>query len=206
MQRLADEVSKAEGLPKPLAWQTVQQWERTDGDGTAPKRKRLEIVAKLLDCTVGDLLGINSGNVESVKLRRQIPLISWVRAGQWGEVHDPFHPGEADDWIDVYDTLPSDNAFALRVTGDSMTSPSPDGPSFPDGTIIIVDPSRQAGAGDYVIAKDVVTQAATFKKLMTDGGRWFLKPLNPSYPNIEIDDPAMRVIGKVIESVFRRKL
>lgn len=50
-----------------------------------------------------------------------------------------------------------------------------------------------------MIAKDVSTQRATFKKLTYDAGRWFLKPLNPAYSTIEIDDPAIRVIGRVIE-------
>lgn len=60
-QRLAEEVSKAEGLKKTLAWQTVQQWEREPNDAapaksTAPARRRLEIVARLLGTTVNDLM------------------------------------------------------------------------------------------------------------------------------------------------------
>jgi len=204
MEQLATEVSQVEGLVKPLSWQTVQQWE----NGTsAPKRKRLENVAQVLGCSVGELLEVNHSNVESVKVRRSVPLVSWVRAGIWGDVSDPFHAGEADEWIDVYDTQSGDQAFALTVVGDSMTSQNPgNGPSFPNGTIIIVDPSRAADVGDFVVAKDVVTQQATFKRLASDGGRWYLRPLNPAYPTIEIDDPAMRIIGKVTEMVFRRKL
>lgn len=147
------------------------------------------------------------GNVKDVSPKRRVPLISWVRAGMWGDVVDTYHPGEADDWVDVYDTVPGEQTFALRVTGDSMTSPyAGDAITFPDGTIIVVDPARSTHAGDYVVAKDVSTQQATFKKLTTDGGRWYLKPLNPSYPMIEIDDPNMRVIGKVIEFFYRKKL
>lgn len=45
MERLAKEVSEAEGLAKQLTWQTVQQWE----NGTsAPKRTRMEVVAQVL--------------------------------------------------------------------------------------------------------------------------------------------------------------
>jgi SOS-response transcriptional repressor LexA len=138
---------------------------------------------------------------------KRVPLISWVQAGSWADVEDHYAPGEAEEWVEVYEVQPGEAAFALRVSGDSMTSPYPgDTTTFPDGTIIVVDPSRSAQAGDFVVAKDVVTQQATFKKLATDGGRWFLKPLNPTYPTVEIDDPAMRVIGKVIEFQFRRKL
>lgn len=46
MERLAKEISSAEGLKKELAWQTVQQWE----NGTsAPKRTRMGLVKQLLD-------------------------------------------------------------------------------------------------------------------------------------------------------------
>jgi hypothetical protein len=50
--KLGEQVALAEGLPKPLAWQTVQQWEKPEGIGTAPKRKRLEFVALVLGTTV----------------------------------------------------------------------------------------------------------------------------------------------------------
>lgn len=145
-------------------------------------------------------------NFEFVEKKRRVPLISWVQAGAWSAVEDQFLPGEADEWADAYDTRPGDNSFALRVTGDSMTNPIPGDRSFPEGTIIIVDPGRSADAGDYVVAKDVDTQRATFKRLVSDGGRWYLKPLNPAYPTAEIDDPSIRVIGKVIEYQTRGKL
>lgn len=145
-------------------------------------------------------------NVTSAAPRRSVPLISWVNAGAFAEVEDMYRPGEADQWVEAYDSQPSDNAFALKVEGDSMTSPHPGDLSFPAGTVLIVDPNRSATAGDYVIAKDVLTQQATFKKLTHDGGRWYLKPLNPAYPVVQIDDPAVRVIGRVIEYRIGGKL
>lgn len=56
-QRLADEISRLEGLQKPLAWQTVQQWEKS----TAPKRTRLPIVAQALRTTVAQLMNLHPG-------------------------------------------------------------------------------------------------------------------------------------------------
>lgn len=145
-------------------------------------------------------------NVQPVTTKGRVPLISWVIAGNLEEIQDMYQPGEADEWVETTEAKPGKNSFALRVSGDSMTSPYPGDISFPDGTIIVVDPSRACDAGDFVIAKDVATQQATFKRLVHDGGRWFLKPLNPAYPIIEIDDPALRTIGRVIESHTRRKL
>lgn len=147
-----------------------------------------------------------ASNVTSAPPGRRVPIISWVQAGTWAEVQDNFHPGEADEWAIAFDTLPGNSAFALVVEGDSMTNPIPGSLSFPAGTVIIVDPDRGAGPGDFVVAKDVQTQRATFKKLVHDAGRWYLRPLNPAYPTLEIDDPGVRVIGRVIEYQTRGKL
>lgn len=147
-----------------------------------------------------------SANVEDAERRKRVPLISWVKAGHFGDVEDHYEPGDAPEWVDVYDTNPGDPSFALRVVGESMTSPIPGALSFPEGTIIVVDPTQGGAAGDFVVAKDIATQKATFKKLVTDSGRWYLRPLNPAFPTVEIDDPSVRVIGRVIEYQTRGKL
>lgn len=215
---LAERVMEAIGPIKPaelaramkMSPGAVSQW-RNGGI----KSLRVETAAKLEKITGYSAVWLGSGkgpkmapttNIQSVTTLGRVPLISWVAAGNLGEITDMYQPGEAEQWIDAYETQPGEQAFALRVDGDSMTSPYPGEVSFPDGSIIIVDPSRACDAGDYVVAKDVATQKATFKKLVHDGGRWFLKPLNPAYPMTEIDDPSLRVIGRVIESQVRRKL
>lgn len=142
---------------------------------------------------------VEAPNVVPAEPRVRVPIINWVQAGNWAEIEPHFDLSEAENWHDIYNGRPGRHAFALVVEGDSMVSPYPGDRSFPPGTVLVVDPDRGACAGDYVVAKDVSTQQATFKRLAHDAGRWYLKPLNPSYPTIEIDDPAMRVIGRVIE-------
>ncbi len=148
---------------------------------------------------VSSQTNFSGDNVRLADLRKAVPMISWVQAGMWTEIQDNFLPGEAESWISPNHSKPNGHAFALVVEGDSMTSPYPGARSFPEGTVLIVDPDMGYGPGDFVIAKDVLTQSATFKQLTTDGGRWYLKPLNPSYASTEIDDPAIRVIGRVCE-------
>ncbi|MNC70168.1 putative HTH-type transcriptional regulator [compost metagenome] len=65
--------------------------------------------------------------------------------------------------------------------------------SFRDGDIIFVDPAKDAENGSLVIAKLMDSQEATFKQLVMEGNRRFLKPLNPAWPDpiIELDDNAM---------------
>lgn len=145
------------------------------------------------------LSGEEQSNVSEIPRRAKVPLISLIQAGELTDVEDLFHPGMAAHWVEPRYTTPSEASYALMVEGDSMESPVPGALTFPEGTIVIVDPNGAAGPNSYVIAKDVFTQKATFKKLTTDGVRWFLKPLNPAYATVEIDDPAMRVIGKVVE-------
>lgn len=150
---------------------------------------------------IGNTVKIHSQNVVPLTGSKRVPLISWVQAGSWADIQDQFHPGEADEWITPVNSKPNGRAYALRVIGDSMTNPNPGGHSFPEGTVIVIDPDMGYDAGNFVIAKDVQSQKATFKQLTTDGGSWFLKPINPIYPVIEIDDPAIWVIGRVCEFI-----
>lgn len=183
----------------------VQQWEKEDG--TAPSRKRQKTVADLLGLTVAELMSGGESNVRELEEGRRVPLISWVEAGQLKDISDPFEPGDADEWVTASESRPSESAFALRVTGASMTNPDPEAVySFPEGTVLLVDPNRSVDPGDFVIAKDVDTQQATFKRLAYDGGRWYLRPLNPNFKTVEIDDPKLRIIGRVIEYQRRGKL
>ncbi|MFV0439297.1 MAG: LexA family transcriptional regulator [Desulfopila sp.] len=122
---------------------------------------------------------------------RRIPIISWVQAGAWQEVDDPFHPGDADEWIDTTATG-SAHAFALTVHGNSME------PEFHEGDIIVVDPERQAESGNYVIAKN--GSAATFKQLILDGSSVYLRPLNSKdYRAKDMTGIDFRVVGVVVE-------
>ncbi len=89
--------------------------------------------------------------------------------------------------------------FALEAEGDSMTSPTGELPSFPQGTVLFVDPDRAYKSGDFVICRNN-TGSAVFKKLTTDGSSWFLKSINPDYPVIQVGNIAQQIVGIVIQS------
>lgn len=192
-------LAKLTGVPQP----TIHRF--MSGLHGEPRSSTLKPIADYFGITLAQLLDtdLETGEVVSnvqglaTGAYLAVPLVSWVQAGNWTEIVDNYSP-EYGEYVAARDSKPGKYAFALRVEGDSMVSHNHD--SFPHGTILIVDPSRAAGPGDFVVAKDVLTGCATFKRLMQDGGRWFLKPLNPAYPLIPIDDPAIRVIGVVIES------
>ncbi len=129
----------------------------------------------------------------------RIPIISFVQAGQWVGVEDPFLPGDADEWRETTSKV-SKSSFALRVKGDSMHNPVGT-PSIPEGSIVTVDPQMQAENGNIIIAKLEDTQEVTIKKLVIDGPNTYLKPLNPAYSMFPIDDNCS-IVGVVKKIEF----
>ena len=126
-------------------------------------------------------------------LKNDAPLISWVRAGKYSEAVDNYRVGEAERWL----TMPKNagpHTYCLRVEGDSMTAPY--GKSYPNGCIIFVDPEQRSPRnGARIIAKLKGSDEVTFKQLVRDGSKVFLKPLNPQHPPMH---DAFKVIGTVI--------
>ena len=132
-------------------------------------------------------------------LRNEVPLISWVQAGDWRNLEDNFHAGDAERWVATNASV-GKHSFALRIVGDSMTNPG-GAPSFPEGTIIIVDPEREASTGRYVVVRQKSDTECTFKQLVRDAGKHYLKPLNPRYPLLEMLPDAV-ICGVLVQAVM----
>lgn len=118
----------------------------------------------------------------------RVPLISWVQAGAWSEIIDNLAPGDAEEWISC-PVSHSPATFVLRVRGESMLNPY-GRPSFHDGDLIFVDPERPAVHGSLVVVRLDDDKEATFKRLVIEGDRRYLKALNPAWP-----EPMMQING-----------
>lgn len=90
------------------------------------------------------------------------------------------------DWI-----LSRNDAFALKVTGDSMT-----GAGIDKGDIVIVNRQNSASNGDIVIA--IIDQEATMKKFMMMGDSVLLISENSKYEPIQMKREDVVINGKVI--------
>jgi len=125
-------------------------------------------------------------------IRSLHPLISWVQAGEWTEIYEGYIP--------PYETelLPcpvrcSEQTFVLRVHGVSME------PRFHEGDLIFVDPEATPAHGKYVVVQLDESNEATFKQLIVEENRQYLKALNPDWPNriIEVNTDAT-ICGVVV--------
>ena len=82
--------------------------------------------------------------------------------------------------INEVSSCASAEPYALMVLGDSML------PEFEEGEIIVVEPSGLVKSGSYVVA--FVNDEYIFRQVVQQEDGWMLKPFNPMYPNLPIDD------------------
>ncbi|MFT0865961.1 LexA family protein [Pseudomonas sp. CAM1A] len=198
------ELGRRSGVPQPTIHRILT------GVSASPRQANVEKLAKALGVTTewlwkgGDDPTLAPGQHSNVELgprvRGFVPLISWVQAGAWCEMQDDLELQSVETWLPCA-VSHSSSTFALRVRGLSMFNPH-ERRSFRDGDIIFVDPAKEYDNGSLVIAKLPDSKEATFKQLVIEGQRQFLKPLNPAWPDpiIELPDDAM-ICGVVVSKV-----
>jgi len=123
---------------------------------------------------------------EAIKAMKKIPVIGRVAAGQ---------PMLAEENIEGYiyvdgTRIRSDDVFALKVKGDSMT-----GAGIFNGDIVIVRKQSAAEHRDTVVA--LIDDEATIKRFVRRGGGYSLEPANERYKPIPVRENT-QIIGKVI--------
>ncbi|WP_095059262.1 MULTISPECIES: LexA family transcriptional regulator [unclassified Pseudomonas] len=188
-----------------VANSAVTQWISGESKSLRPENlyalaKATGFRAEWLAIGEGEETELSDSNVKDTRQPVEsfrYPVISWVAAGAWAEAIEPFPPGFSDRY-ELSDYNSKGPAFWLEVKGDSMTSPV--GTSITEGTLILVDTEADVQSGKLVVAKLADSDQATFKKLVDDGGRRYLKPLNPAYPT-EMCAENCRIVGVVVRAL-----
>ena len=127
--------------------------------------------------------------------RNKYPLIDWDKAKTWADSTDNFKSDDKSMCIGSTEDA-GEHGFWMAVRGDSMASIG--NPNFPEGSQILVRPGAEIISGKYyLVILDSGEQ--TFKQYVEDAGHRYLKPLNPNYRTIEIDDKC-HFIGRIIDT------
>jgi len=189
-----DALAAATGISKPY----LSNIETARSPGPASEEK-LKKIARALDLPAAQLLAAADWLRAPASVRRQVaegggvpiplravPLINRVAAGSPTEFTDLDYPrGIADDYVEAPDLpdTPMTNAFALRITGDSMA------PEYAEGDIIVLGPPTDIHGknvirdGDDCVVRlgDDANFATTFKRIYVEGETLRLVPLNSSH-------------------------
>ena len=131
------------------------------------------------------------------KLRRllvDIPLYGSIPAGL-PQAREQEAEGCVTVDVESIGYKPTRNAFALRVTGDSMI-----GRHILDGDFVVMEHGPEPRNGQIVAA--LIDGASTLKTFVVKGGRPYLKAENPKYPDLV---PAQELmIQGVFKALIRR--
>jgi len=124
-----------------------------------------------------------------------VPLMGAVRCGT---------PSMAVEDFDGMYKLPRDftgsgSFFMLRAKGDSMINAG-----IVNGDFLVIREQQEASIGDIVVAikesEDSGDSETTLKRLVRNNGRYYLRPENEAYE--DIDAAEYRIIGK-LKSLIR---
>ena len=201
------ELARRAGVTQPTVHRIIS------GESKSPKRENIEKIAKALRVsskwlwdggakTEADGFDSNVEAAQGPSRYYEYPEISWVQAGVAVEAMDLFNVGDFEA-MHPSDAWAGPNGFWLKVRGPSMTSTN--GMSFSEGMLILVAPGGDVENGQYVVAKLIDTNEATFKQFIWDSGRSYLKPLNPAFPTVEVDD-TWSVVGRVVDAKWPRSV
>lgn len=131
------------------------------------------------------------------KLRRRIvdiPLFGTIPAGL-PQAREQDAEGCISVDIESIGYKPTRNAFALRVTGDSMI-----GRHILDGDFVVLEHGPEPRNGQIVAA--LIDGASTLKTFVVKGGKQYLRAENPKYPDLI---PAQELmIQGVVKALIRR--
>jgi phage repressor protein C with HTH and peptisase S24 domain/DNA-binding XRE family transcriptional regulator len=171
-------IAHIEGLPSDI---------RHDYESTEAENQKLrQIVKNLMDNKtapnqLGEILSQNELEIgqdkSTLAAGRLVPVINKVSAGYPSDFNDLDYPvGIADDYVRCPD-LHDQNAFAVRVVGDSME------PRFFEGDIVIFSPATEVHNGDDCFVRFTTPHETTFKRVFFEPeNKIRLQPRNDKYP------------------------
>lgn len=189
LDRTQQSLAEALGLDRPRISEMIRGTRSIHSDEIEPMAKFLQWPEPFL---LSKISGKKAGNV--VTARQPIvkaPLISWVNAGRYADITDPYPPGAHDREIELAHGRTT--VIALCVIGGSMNRVAP------HGSVIIVDYSdKELTSGRYYVIKH--DGEATFKKYRSGPDRFEPETTEAGHETIYPDGP-FEVVGRVVKVI-----
>ena len=134
----------------------------------------------------------------AVGLRKEvqwISCISWDMSTNWCD-SDTSNNIENCDWLPSYKTI-GPRSFVLRMKSDEATILG-GGKSYPEHSLLFIDPDLKPVEGDYVIAKVYHLYTPICRKFVMSAGEQKIVPINDSQQDqAQYDCKEFKVIGVV---------
>lgn len=131
-------------------------------------------------------------------LKHPLPILSWEQAAELVDA-SKIAKAEIKEFVTHFYT-DKPRWYALRIKGDSMTAPTSQNKSYHNGEIIIIDPDKAVAHGNDIVAMLPRSKEAVFRQYVVDGGVRYLKPLNPQYSMLQINDDT-HICGIVVACI-----
>ncbi|WKT00502.1 XRE family transcriptional regulator [Gallibacterium salpingitidis] len=200
----AEECGKLDTREKSAKWGQSRIANYELGTRT-PDLEDIKIISSVLNINPAELAFSSDNVIPATIGTNTVPIISYIQAGAWTGINDLKESLGDFEYILTNETV-SEDAFALRIKGDSMT------PDFKEGDVVIIDPNIKPSAGEFVAAVNGDYEA-TFKKYrpledVDQYGRqhFELVPLNPDWGKMSSLKQEIRIIGTMVEHrIYRRK-
>lgn len=142
-----------------------------------PRWPSTESLSRILNATgagLDDFVALVEG-ASGAKRTQPVPLIGMAQAGNGGYFDDAGFPvGGSWDEVRLPD-LKDENAYALEVSGDSMS------PVYRDGDIIVVSPAAAIRKGDRIVVKTIAGEVLAKVLARQSEKRIELHSFNPTF-------------------------
>ncbi len=177
----ASELARRTGVAQPIIHRL------STGQNINPKLATVKPISEYFMVTVSQLIGEEGLPTDKSFYRvssehrgwNRVPMITWQDAVDWPNAQAKYQDAENSVYVST-DANVSKLAYSLKIKGCAME------PIFPDGTTIIVEPSREPGDLDFVVVHFEGDNSARLKQVIVDGSDYYLKSLNPDLEDIKV--------------------
>jgi phage repressor protein C with HTH and peptisase S24 domain len=131
---------------------------------------------------------------DSDSVAKSMPLLGLTQANTGGFFDDTGFP-TGKGWDEIgFPAMSDEHAYALEISGDSMT------PVFRDGDIIIVSPAAPVRRGDRIVLKTRKGEVMVKELKRQSAKQVELKSLNPDHPERTVATSDVAWMARVVWS------